>query len=180
MLSHAPMGRATRLNSGAMRISTYSYLAPRLGGPLPGSTSAARATSSPANLRCCHWLRTGVPRLIHTELSPSRQGELRKQAPSLIAHRPAFNPPLLHRTHKRVNVFAHEVELMQFSLLRRMHGNLGWRQSENQPAIPDIHVWELQDISKERTIRCRVGAVDDCMCAIDHAQPSVSCPKQRR
>jgi hypothetical protein len=46
----------------------------------------------------------------------------------------------LHRRDEDLDVFAHQIELVNVVLLRRMHGHLGWRQPEDQPAIADVDV----------------------------------------
>jgi hypothetical protein len=45
--------------------------------------------------------------------------------------------------------------------LGRVHGNLRWRQSENQPSIANIYTGELEDIAQKLTVILRVGAVNE-------------------
>jgi hypothetical protein len=53
-------------------------------------------------------------------------------------------------------------------LLRGMYGNLRRRQSENQPAVADIDVRELEHIAQKFAVALGILAVDDGMRASDH------------
>jgi hypothetical protein len=46
-----------------------------------------------------------------------------------------------------------------------MDRKLRGRQSENEPAIPDIHIWKTHNITKEEAVGIRFPAVDYRMCA---------------
>ena len=51
-----------------------------------------------------------------------------------------------------------------------MNGELGRRQTEDQPAVPDVDVRQLEDVAKHRAVGLGVGAVDDRVCAVDHGR----------
>jgi hypothetical protein len=67
-----------------------------------------------------------------------------------------------------LHVIAHQKKLMSAVGLRRMDGQLGGRQREDQPAVPGIHGRVGQHIPEERAIGVGVGAVEDDMCAPNH------------
>src|SRR5262249_20573414 len=67
-----------------------------------------------------------------------------------------------------LDVVAHQVELMDIVLVGGMHGHLGWRQAEDQPATADIDVRQLEHVTQECAIRVRLGAVDDRMGTDNH------------
>jgi hypothetical protein len=48
---------------------------------------------------------------------------------------------------ERLDAVARQEELVALVRLGRMHGDLGWRQPENQPSAPDIDVRQAEDVS---------------------------------
>src|SRR5262245_32124472 len=50
-----------------------------------------------------------------------------------------------------------------------MHRDLGRRRLEDQPSVSDIDVLEAEHIAQERAIGVGVGAVDQKMRPVDHA-----------
>ena len=72
---------------------------------------------------------------------------------------------------RRVDVVAHEVELVPAVFVRGMGRQLGRRQAEDQPATAGVHGRELEHVSEEPAIRIRVSREEHCMRAGDHLQP---------
>ena len=68
-----------------------------------------------------------------------------------------------------MDVFAHEVDLLLAAGLIGVDGDFGWGQGEDQPSETDVNVRQLQNVSKEDFIRLSVRAVENHMCAVDHA-----------
>src|SRR5882762_6509638 len=56
-------------------------------------------------------------------------------------------------------------------LVRWMHGDFRWRQSEDQPSVPNIHAREPEHVPKESTVSLSIGAVDDRVSAGNHGGP---------
>jgi len=49
-----------------------------------------------------------------------------------------------------------------------MHGDLGWRKSEDHPSAARIDVLETEHVGQEGSIGVRVAAEDDEMGTVDH------------
>src|SRR5262249_34948943 len=109
-----------------------------------------------------------VTRLIDTEFSASWECDLCEQSPTEILHGSARNVVVRHFRNERFDVIAHEIELVNIVLLRRMDGKFSRRQAENEPPMPDIHAGKFQNVSQESTIGFGIGAVDNRMRAVDH------------
>ena len=69
---------------------------------------------------------------------------------------------------ERVDVSAHQVQLMVLILLGRMDGKLRGRKSENQPAAANVDMRQFQNVAKERAVCVRILAVDNRVSAVDH------------
>jgi hypothetical protein len=106
--------------------------------------------------------------LIHTKLPATWQPELRYQAIALVLDWVDRDPVSLHFCDERVQIVAHQVELVDVILLRWVHGNLGRRQSEDQPPVADIDVRKFKHITQESTVSLRVRAVNDRMRTTNH------------
>src|SRR5262245_47083571 len=112
--------------------------------------------------------RPGVTRLIDAQLAAAGQGDAGDQAVTLVLDRSASDLVLLHPADEPGDVVAHQIELVHVVRSRRMDGELGGGQPENQPAVADVDVRELEDVAQEGAVGRRVLAVDDGMSANDH------------
>src|SRR5438552_506534 len=119
-----------------------------------------------SNDRGCRW--SGVPRLVHAELSASRQSHFREVSPRLVVHWPASHALLFHVRHEAFEVIAHEVELLHVVFFRRVHGHLCRRQSEDEPSSANVDVRKFQHFAKKRAVRVGILAVDDGVRTDDH------------
>src|SRR2546426_1123286 len=84
-----------------------------------------------------------------------------------------------------VDIVGHQVELMHVVRLRWMDGQFGRRQTEDQPAIAHIDVWELEHLAQQGAVGRGVLTVEDRMRADNHdGQPPngsrVSCGRPAR
>jgi hypothetical protein len=84
-----------------------------------------------------------VPRLIDAELSTSGKRQLRQQPPAFILHWVANDAVFLHLCDERLDIVAHQLELVDVVLVGRMHGNFRWWQSKDQPPIANIDIRQL-------------------------------------
>jgi hypothetical protein len=106
-------------------------------------------------------LRSRMARLINAKFSSARQSKSRDQAPAKILDRFTPDPMLAHLCNEPGNVVAHQIKFMEVVLFGRMHCDLGGRESEDQPAMADIHVGQLQHVTQKGAIRFRIGAVNN-------------------
>ncbi len=59
-------------------------------------------------------------------------------------------------------------QLVTTAALGRVHRDLRRREPEDQPAVTDVDVWEIEDIAKERAIRVRILRIEDNVCTVYH------------
>ena len=112
-----------------------------------------------------------MPRLIDAERPTARQRKLREQTPALVLHRATGDLALLHLRNERLDIVAHEIELVHVVLVGRMHRNLRRRQSEDEPSVAHIDVRQLEHVAQESAVGIRVRAVDNRMRSDDHGRP---------
>jgi hypothetical protein len=86
--------------------------------------------------------------------------------------RTAIDTALFHGGDKSLDVVAHQIELVNVVLFRRVNGDLGRRQAKDKPALTGVDVGEPQNIAEKSTVRIRVLAVNDRMGANDHSDSS--------
>src|SRR5688572_6071110 len=111
-----------------------------------------------------------MARLVNAELAATGKRKLGQQPPAHVVHRTARNFLLLHLRGERCDIVAHQIELMQVIFIRRMDGDFRRRQSEDEPAVADIDVRQLQDVPEELAVGRGIRAVDDGMRSSDHGK----------
>src|SRR5687768_15049364 len=111
-----------------------------------------------------------MARLVNAELAATGKRKLGQQPPAHVLHRPAGDVLLLHLRGERCDIVAHQIELMQVIFIRRMDGDFRRRQSEDEPAVADIDVRQLQDVPEELAVGRGIRAVDDGMRPSDHGK----------
>ena len=112
--------------------------------------------------------RSRVTRLIDTQLAAAGQRNLRQHAPALILRLTAGDAAIHHIGDERLDVVAHEVDLMHVVLSGRVYSHLGWRQPEDEPSVTDIDAGKLEDVTQESAVRFRVGTINDRVRADNH------------
>ena len=85
-----------------------------------------------------------------------------------------FLVALLHACDERVDVVAHEVELVNVVLTRRMHRNFSGRQTEDQPALVRVDIGKFQDVAQKSAIGFGVCTVNDRVSANNHKLQTTS------
>src|SRR2546429_3528931 len=118
-------------------------------------------------------------RLVEPALPASRQEDRRQTTPALLFHRTTLHFLSLQRFHRRLQVVAHEVELVQIVLLRGMKCSFRSRQRENEPAVTGIHSGKFENIAKESAVAFRILAVNDSLLSGEHISPSASGAQSR-
>jgi hypothetical protein len=108
------------------------------------------------------------------ELPAAGQLDRGHEAEALVADGPceldALAGELLVR---RLDVVAHEVELVMEVAVRGMRGQLGRRQGEDEPAASGVDRRELERVAQEGAEGVRVLAEDHRMGSVDHRVTSV-------
>jgi transcriptional regulator with XRE-family HTH domain len=114
-----------------------------------------------------------MPRLVQPEFTAARQPDRRHEAEPLIADGPGDVDALgLQLSDGRVDVVAHEVELVPAGLVRGMGCQLSRRQSEDQPPVSGVGERQLEHVSEKRAILLRIRRENQCMDSRDHVRPS--------
>ncbi len=109
-----------------------------------------------------------MPWLVNAQLPAAGEMQLREQTPALVADRLTGNLVFLQTSDELFDVVAHQIKFVRV-ILPGMHGHFGRRQAEDEPAMADIHVGELEDISQKSAIGFRILTVNNGMSAGDHA-----------
>src|SRR5918999_927500 len=113
--------------------------------------------------------------LVQTERAAAGQRECGEQAPAFVADRLGeLDALVLELGDRRVDVVAHEVQLVLAVPVDRVHGKLGRRQGKDQPAVTGIHGRPSQDFTEELARLLGTVAVDNRVYAGDHLRPSSS------
>src|SRR4051812_18031142 len=82
-----------------------------------------------------------VSRLVETDVAAPWQAEPGQSSPSLLGDAAGELDALgLQLLHRRVEVVAHEIQLVRGRTVRGMHRNLGRRQLEDEPAAAGVDV----------------------------------------
>jgi hypothetical protein len=109
-------------------------------------------------------------RLVHPDLPPAWDRDLREGAPADLADGRALHALLLELRDGRLHVVAHEVELVVLgTAVRRMDAELGRREGEDEPPLPRVDRAEAEDVLEEGADLVRVLRVDECVDSVDHA-----------
>ena len=81
--------------------------------------------------------------LINSNFAAAWQREVSQDSPTLILNFVAGNIVLFHRRDKLFDVLTDKIEFVEIVFLRGMDSYLGRWQTEDQPAMADIDVWEF-------------------------------------
>src|SRR5262245_16012918 len=114
-----------------------------------------------------------MPWLVQPKLAASRQSDRGHAPEALFTDRPGEVDSLrVQLCDGRLDVIAHEVELVPAALLGRMGRQLRGRQCEDQPTAAGIDRAQPEHVSEKRAIPLRIGRKDDCMHACNHVRTS--------
>lgn len=108
-----------------------------------------------------------MARFVHSQRGTARQGYSGQNAPPQIVSGAARDTPGGHARHERDDIVDHEVQLVSGGTIGRVNGHFGWRQGEDQPAVPRVDGRKADDVPKELSIRVGIAAVDDDVGADD-------------
>src|SRR5262245_11264053 len=106
--------------------------------------------------------------LVKAEPAAAGQTDRAEEAPALVADGATADALLAEPCHLRLQVIAHEIELMLLVRVGRMARDLGGWCRENQPAVTGIDRWEGEHIAKEGAVRLGIAGIDDGMHPGDH------------
>ncbi len=81
--------------------------------------------------------------LINSNFAPARQCKMRQHAPTLILDFVAGNIVIFHRRDELFDIVGHEIQFVNIVFFGRMNSDFRWRQTKDEPAMPDIDVWKL-------------------------------------
>src|SRR6266567_8680524 len=109
-----------------------------------------------------------MARLVHAELAAARQPHHGQQTPASVVDGRARDPARHHLAHEGPDVVAQEIELVGAVHVRPVDRDLGRRQPEDEPAVPDVDVGQTEDLAQELAVRVGFLAVDDDVRAADH------------
>ena len=67
---------------------------------------------------------------------------------------------LAHRSDERLDVIAHEIELVHVVLAGWMDSYFRRRQTKDEPSVPDVDIRQLENVAQKGTVCIRTLAVD--------------------
>jgi signal transduction histidine kinase len=134
----------------------------------------------PGVVSVAHWRADDAPRawrsdcdrvawLVEAELAAAGQTKSGAQPPPLFGDRDRELDALRRQLgHGRCEVVAHQEQLVGLLAVGRVHGELGRRQPEDEPAVAGVDVVIAEGVPEEGAVRLGIVTVDDHMNAIDH------------
>src|SRR4029453_1387387 len=99
-------------------------------------------------------------RVVKAKLPASGQADRRQDSPVLLGGLVAADVPGFERLHRRLQVRAHQVELVPV-VLPGMNRDLGRRKRENEPATTCVNRGKSQKAREERATRAGAPASKD-------------------
>jgi hypothetical protein len=78
--------------------------------------------------------------------------------------------------HRRVQVIAHQIELVRGRTVDGMHGDLGRRELEDQPSRSGVDARAIEDIPEEDAICFGIATVNDHVTTVDHTASVMGLP----
>ena len=102
-------------------------------------------------------------RLVETYFAPARESDVGDRSPPRLLHVRTVNSLLAEFGYFRLQIVAHEIELVPIRLLGWMNRDLRGRQGKNQPSVTGVHGWKSEHLSKKSAIRIRVLTEDHNM-----------------
>ena len=120
--------------------------------------------------------RTRMSWLVESDIATAGQPKRRHQAESLVADLLRELDPLRAQLLDcRVNVFAHQVQLVVGFPVGGMGGQLGRRKGEDQPSAPGIDRGEVEHLAKEGSVCFSIAGENDRVNADDHRAAILGC-----
>src|SRR6266699_4840592 len=117
----------------------------------------------------------GVAWLVDRQLRAARQLNRGEQPPALVTGRVGDGDAPGGQVRQRLlDVVTHQVELVLARPVCGMHGDLGWRHLEDQPATAGVDPCKSEHVTDEDSISLRVCAVENDVCSVDHVSLSLS------
>jgi hypothetical protein len=108
-------------------------------------------------------------RLINAKLAAARDGNIRDLSPILVLYFSTGYIVPSHLLNKHLDIVTDEKEFLLIVLIGWMHGELSRRQTENEPTFARVNMGKFEDIPQKGTIRLRIFAVDNSVCANNHS-----------
>ena len=123
--------------------------------------SRTRFTVRAHDQACRSLKRGGMSRLVDAEIATSGQSDRGKSTEARIGwRRHEFDPVGGEFGDGRVDVVAHQIQLVPAGTLGRMYAHLRWRHGEDQPAMAGINVGEAELVPQECPVGFGVCALD--------------------
>src|SRR5689334_24942175 len=101
-----------------------------------------------------------MARFVQPELIATRQSDLSDPAPRLLVDRRGGDALAAKLFTRGVDVVAHQIELVELLVLGRVHGELGGRGGEDQPAAADVHRRKAQYVAEKSPRLIRLLRID--------------------
>src|SRR5215212_9954313 len=110
-----------------------------------------------------------MPRLIEAKRAAARKFYRSHQPPPFIDDSARkYDALLLWLCHRRLEIIAHQKQLVLILVVRWMNAELrGWER-EDEPALSGVHRSETQHIAEECADLVRILCIDECVNSSNH------------
>src|SRR5262245_27061216 len=112
----------------------------------------------------CHWM----PGLVEADLTSAGKTDLCNRTPSGFLHIRHADTLLPERDDLRLQIVAHEKQLVPLRPVGGMNGDLCRRKREDQPSMAGVHGGKSEDVPTERAISRGILTVEDHMRTKNH------------
>ena len=111
--------------------------------------------------------------LVDADFAAARQREKGQTSPPLFTYFRDGDFSSLQIAQGRIDVVTHEEKFVLVIVLCIVKRCLGGRQGKDQPAVTGVDGWKLEDIPKKSPVGFGILAVENNVCAGDHASQSI-------
>src|SRR4029453_10952145 len=119
---------------------------------------------------------TRVTRLVKPDLASAGQGDAGRPAPAGAERLGTGCSGVGQPGHFRIEVVAHQIEMVDVVIFTAMHAQLGGRQLVDQPASAAVDAWNSDDIAQETPGAILVTRKDHDMRTADHCRSPQASP----
>src|SRR6185312_1152256 len=162
--------RLTRPTPSTSRYFMGPVCAPGQLNAIPYETSYAAPITATPGAFVLQVQRRRVARLVDTQRASAGKREARDQPPAFGLDLRAGHALRAHFGDERLDVFAHQEELLGAVDVRRMHSHFSRGQLEDQPVVPGIDVRVLQHVTEELSVGAGILAVEHDVRGLDHGR----------
>jgi hypothetical protein len=117
-----------------------------------------------------------MSRFVKPDLATTWKSNRRESAPAGFGDGRKPDPLSRQLGHRRVQVIAHQMQLMRRCTVHGMYSDLNRREPEDQPSPSGVNTGEIEDVPEEYAICFCVATVNDHVATVDHTASVMGLP----